>query len=99
MKRSDITDKQVLEAALAYRKDTTPNRPFITDRLMQMTGAPAKVAYAAMERAEGRGLIECGVSLRTAWPTPDGMALLHEGTPDCDVCICPDCRSVRGESL
>lgn len=44
--------------------------------LMQQTGAPEKVVLAAMERAYGRGLIECGVSLGTAWPTSSGREML-----------------------
>jgi hypothetical protein len=31
-----------------------------------------------MERAYNRGFIECGVSLRTAWPTPEGLQMLAE---------------------
>ena len=49
-------------------------------------------------RAHARGLIEWGVSIRTAWPTPEGRAMLeHAGlpatgvppqlTPDADDCI------------
>lgn len=65
MKRSDITDEQVVEAC---RLALAPFGPRSLDRLIEMTGAPAQVAYAAMERANDRGLIDYGVSLRTAWP-------------------------------
>jgi hypothetical protein len=78
MKRSDITDVQVVQAALALHAEPSHrDAPFIDARLMEATGAPIKVVYAAMERAESRGLIECGVSLRTAWVTDEGRALLE----------------------
>jgi hypothetical protein len=55
---------------------------FGTEILARVTGQPLKVCERAFERAEGRGLIDCGVSLRTAWPTPKGLALLEpEVTP------------------
>lgn len=44
--------------------------------LMERTGQPMKVCYRAMERADDRGLLEYGVSLRTAWITEKGRALL-----------------------
>ncbi|MHA6903297.1 hypothetical protein ACJBUE_20780 (plasmid) [Ralstonia syzygii subsp. celebesensis] len=66
MKRSDITDEQVVAACRAYHKQ---GLPFSLDRLIESTGAPEKVAYAAMGRACARGLIDYGVSLRSAWPT------------------------------
>jgi len=80
VKRSDITDLQVVQAAAEYQADPY-NRPFISDALVASTGAPIKVVYVAMERAEARGLIECGVSLRTAWPTDEGRALLSTPSP------------------
>lgn len=76
MKRSDITDKQVLQAAVDFHSNTAGD--FITDILIARTSAPLKVVYAAMERAYSRNLIECGVSLRTAWATPKGLAILNE---------------------
>jgi len=72
-KRSDITDEQVVRACQLAHQDS---KKFATDILAEQTGAPAKVIYAAMERADDRELIEWGVSLRTAWPTAKGLALL-----------------------
>lgn len=77
MKRSDITDQQVVEACIEYRQIPFGNG-FALDILVARTGAPYKVAEAAMERADDRGLIDYGVSLRTAWATEKGRALLHK---------------------
>lgn len=44
----------------------------IYDFLHEITGAPINVCYRAMERANKRGLIGYGVSLRTAWLTELG---------------------------
>lgn len=44
--------------------------------IMEKTGCPAKVAYAAMERAYNRGYIEYGVSLRGGWLTEKGERAL-----------------------
>ena len=41
-------------------------------------GLPIKVAVAAMGRAYGRKLIECGTSLRSGWLTIAGEALLND---------------------
>jgi len=75
MQRKDITDKQVCIAYYEYQKDK-PFKIFALDILIAMTSAPEKVAYAAMERAYERGLIECGVSLRSGWLTDKGKHLL-----------------------
>lgn len=59
-----------------------PPRPaFPHVALAAQTGEPEKVCFRAMERAEARGLIECGVSLRTAWLTDAGEALLAQVDP------------------
>jgi hypothetical protein len=57
-------------------QDPTP--PFPYEALAAETGQAEKVCYRAMERAYDRGLIECGVSLRTGWLTPAGRALVEE---------------------
>lgn len=53
--------------------------------LMRMTGQPQKVCYRAMQRAQSRGYIGCGVSLRTAWVEEKGLALLKDqgGEAEC----------------
>lgn len=74
MKRSDISDLQVVACAVRWRNGRGDK--FVTDLIVDETGAPYKVAEAAMERAVDRGLLEYGVSLRTAWATDAGLALL-----------------------
>lgn len=84
MKTADISDRQVCEAfrdAKAVKFDARLNRLYPYHLLMERTGAPFKVCYRAMERAERRGLVDCGVSLRTGWLTEKGMALLAEAKP------------------
>jgi len=78
----DITDKQVCEAyAEAARQrglDWIYHRyewPY--EILERATGQPEKVCYRAMERAESRGYIEYGVSLRTGWLTEKGKELMN----------------------
>lgn len=75
MKRADITDRMVCEAC---RDRETTGMP-ADAILVQRTGAPPKVIQLAMERSHDRGLIEFGVSLRTAWVTDSGHLLLESG--------------------
>lgn len=69
----DITDAQVV-AACVKAKETGD---FPLSELMDATGMHTKVCYSAMQRAARRGLIDYGVSLRTGWATPEGLALLE----------------------
>lgn len=69
----DVTDADVVRACLEFHKDRSGK--FALDLLAEATGQPVKVCYRAMERAEKRGLIDYGVSLRTAWATAKGAAL------------------------
>jgi hypothetical protein len=55
-----------------------PLPPFPYEALAAETGQPEKVCFRATERAERRGLIEYGVSLRTGWLTATGRALLQK---------------------
>ena len=79
MATKDITDAQVVQAVIDARVGGLKQWPY--DLLMERTGQPFKVCYAAMERACDRDYIEYGVSLRTAWPTPKGEALLTGSAP------------------
>lgn len=81
MATKDISDRQVCEAFAAYKQH---GLPFADERLRQATGQPDKVLTAAMERAYGRRLIECGVTLRSGWLTDKGRALLADGVPPSD---------------
>lgn len=44
--------------------------------LKELTGAPDKVIWAAMEREERRGMVDYGVSLRGGWLTAKGRMTL-----------------------
>lgn len=59
--RKDISDEQVV-AACSHGAGADA-----LGHLMEATGTPRKVCLAAMERALGRGLIECGVCIERAW--------------------------------
>jgi len=77
MKRSDIRDVTVVRACWDPHDARTLGLSSSLRRLMEATGAPEKVCLAAMERATRRGYIEWGVSLRFAWRTGTGTALLY----------------------
>lgn len=74
MAMKDITDLQVVQAQQRWRDNR--NGPFGYEILAAETGQADKVCYRCLERAAARGLLDYGVSLRTAWLTESGMALL-----------------------
>jgi hypothetical protein len=80
VKTADISDKEVVAACKDYHAALRDGvyGDMGLNLLMERTGAPVKVAYSAMLRAYRRGLINFGVSLRTAWPEEAGLALLEE---------------------
>jgi hypothetical protein len=71
--RKDVTDEMV---CMAYMDRSRFALEFPYDILMRRTGEPFKVCYRAMERANDRGYIEYGVSLRTGWLTEKGWELI-----------------------
>ena len=74
MATKDISDRQVCEAVRESRLHGF--YPWPCELLAQRTGQPEKVCCRAIERAEEHGLLEYGVSLRTAWLTEQGMDLI-----------------------
>lgn len=71
----DISDALV---CCAYLHATRLHRwPY--QLLAEWTGQPEKVCFRAMERAERRGLIEYGVSLRSGWLTDEGRRIVPAG--------------------
>lgn len=74
MATKHISDKQVVEAVAIFNRDRG-RWPY--ELLAESTGQCEKVCFRAMERACDRGLLEYGVSLRTAWLTEDGRKLLE----------------------
>lgn len=77
MKVADVTDEMVAAACvISHRQPGLA--PISLEVLTYFTSAPDKVASRAMERAARRGLIDFGVSLRTAWATPEGAKLAKD---------------------
>lgn len=79
MATKDITDRQVCEAYQQCVMARNPGNLSVEwpyDVLRRTTGQPFKVCYRAMERADQRGLVEYGVSLRSGWLTEKGQELL-----------------------
>ena len=80
MSRKDVSDELVCLAHAEFQKITRdsigpePLWPYVL--LSQWTGEPEKVCYRAMERACENGYLDYGVSLRTAWLTEAGEALI-----------------------
>jgi hypothetical protein len=79
MAMKDITDLQVVRAVQQWQDNR--NGPWPYETLARETGQPEKVCFRAMERADRRGYLEYGVSLRTAWLTDKGKALLTSNEP------------------
>lgn len=78
MATKHITDLQVVQAVQQWQTDRTGPRAH--ELLAEWTGQPAKVCFRALERADRHGLLDYGVSLGTAWLTPEGHALLASAT-------------------
>jgi hypothetical protein len=78
MATKDISDVQVINACIKNREDDGVVEDFAIGILMRETGQPKKVCYNAMERAANRDYIDYGISVRTAWPTEKGYALIND---------------------
>lgn len=75
MKRSDIDTRMVLMAChISSNGGKLP--PF--NMLMRKYNAPWKVVLRAMERDMGKGYLDYGTSIRTAWLTEEGKMKLQE---------------------
>lgn len=75
MAMKDVPDAIVCKAYESARSTQFAVWPY--QYLQEWTGQPMKVCFRAMERAERRGLIDYGVSLRTGWLTDAGKKLLE----------------------
>jgi hypothetical protein len=76
MSTKDVTDLMVCRAVVVFRGNGMQG-PDPYEILATQTNESIKVCYRAMERAHKRGLIEYGVSLRTAWLTDAGTNLVN----------------------
>lgn len=73
--RKMIDTKMVLSACNKFHTNRDSRPPL--EIIMEDTGAPEKIVWAALEREEKRGHLDCGVSLRTAWLTHKGKVKLY----------------------
>ena len=73
MSRKDISDLQVLQAYVDMK--AIGRAKFADEILAERTGQCLKVCQRAMERAEARGLLDYGVSLRSGWLTEAGVVM------------------------
>lgn len=77
-------DATLRKIGFRTRKDAAPqgepqDEPkFVDDILHEMTSQSRKVCMRAMERVLSRGLLNYGVSLRTAWLTMQGKQFLEK---------------------
>ncbi len=81
MATKDISDFQVCLAywVRGYMIAKKPAAILFSDTVLQaLTGQHMKVCAAAMERAETRRLLDCGVTLRSGWLTDQGTALIAD---------------------
>ena len=88
MATKDITDLMVLKAydEMCKQRDEDlktgyfghPQREWVYEILSRWTGECEKVCYRACERAEKRGYIDVGVSLRSGWLSPEGKKFLKD---------------------
>ena len=75
MKRSDISTLTVL---LGCKIAHTDCLCMSYEAIYNIQPAPDKVIYAAIEREVNKGLLDYGVSLRTAFLTSDGEVMLNK---------------------
>lgn len=68
----DYPRPTVLETLRAYRDQRAGGRQLFVDGILEGRGYHPKVAYAALEKVERQRLVDCGVSLRSGWLTPEG---------------------------
>ena len=83
MATKDITDKQVCEAykdvAIIKKNGDIFSMCIFPHELLQIrTKECRKVCIRATQRAENRGFIDCGITLRSGWLTDEGKELADE---------------------
>ncbi len=77
MAMKNISDTQVLQAyILSKRMLSEGERKWPYEILQDVTGECLKVCYRACERANNRGYIDYGISLRSGWISDKGFELL-----------------------
>ncbi|HEX3778592.1 MAG TPA: hypothetical protein VHX38_02915 [Pseudonocardiaceae bacterium] len=69
---TSISDEQVVQACREWAEE--PHTGSL-DRLQHITGQSEEACAAAMHATREHGLIEWGIGMDTAWPTPAGEHL------------------------
>ena len=80
MAMKHISDKQACEAHAGYKREIEKgnyNTESPQEILSRQTGQCEKVCFRVSERAYYRGFLDYGVSLRSAWLTEKGEALVQ----------------------
>lgn len=89
MSRKNISDLQVCQAYVEMKRlmnEWSANGHRGTFKradeiLAERTGEHPKVCWAAMERANGNGLLDYGINLRGGWLTAAGEKLIADSKP------------------
>lgn len=79
----DIPERELLEAIVAFQEsisDGNYQTPFPYEMLAHKY--PEKVTYKKMEKLDNKGLINYGVSLRTAWVEPERIEAAYPDLAD-----------------
>lgn len=79
-----ISDEMIVLGYLEYnaRLKAGMRGKFADEVIKELTKKPMRVIWRAMSRACNRQFIEFGTSLRTGWPTREGLALLDQAAED-----------------
>lgn len=76
MKTSDVPELDVLEAIETWREEYKLTGIGNTPDVSLSTKFPVKLIMSRMAKLQNKGLIDVGVSLRTAWLTDKGKEYL-----------------------
>jgi hypothetical protein len=80
----DIADTEVIKLAKTWKESTAAggNAPTVLDALVKAYGrANKKLCLRKIERLVARELLQYTASLRSAWPTAEGLRRLDDSRP------------------
>ena len=81
MQIKDIPLHAILRTCKNYHEECNADVLSPFEQLRKDFNAPSKLVYAALEKAEDKGFLECGTSIRTAWLTERGLGELRKLRP------------------
>jgi hypothetical protein len=76
MAMKHISDVEAVQACIDAREARPSKRAYRL--LAERTGQCEKVCFNVLERAYGRGYLECGMSVGTAWATEKGIQMVKD---------------------